>query len=76
MSIKAMDEVLSRWFRDGRFREQIRRDPEGALAGYDLTPVERERWLRLKRPSVTQNGISERLSRRRLSFRPWPEVNG
>lgn len=47
--IKAMDEILSRWFRDGQFRQQLRDDPEQALAGYDLTPAQRARLFKFKK---------------------------
>ena len=48
MSTEAIDEVLSRWFRDGNFRKQLRRDPERALVNYDLTPDQREWFFNLK----------------------------
>ena len=49
MSTKVMDEILSRWFRDGQFREQLRHNPEQALAGYDLTREQRVRLFKLKK---------------------------
>ena len=49
MSIKAMDEVLSRMIRDRAFRDLLRRDPEQALTGYDLTPEERANLFRFKK---------------------------
>ena len=49
MSIKAMDEVLSRIVRDKAFRDLLRHDPEHALVGYDLTPQERANLAKLKK---------------------------
>ena len=49
MSIKVMDEVLSRMFLDKDFRDLLRSDPEQALAGYDLTPTERAAFQKLKK---------------------------
>ncbi|WP_420644479.1 Os1348 family NHLP clan protein [Candidatus Leptofilum sp.] len=51
MSTQVMDEVLSRWFRDAQFREQLRNDPEQALANYDLTSEQRHRLFKLKKQS-------------------------
>ena len=51
MSVNSMDEILSRWFRDGQFREQLRTDPEQALAGFDLTPAQQTRLFKLKKRS-------------------------
>jgi hypothetical protein len=39
MSIKAMGEGPNRMFLDKSFRDRLRRDPQQALAGYDLTPA-------------------------------------
>jgi hypothetical protein len=51
MSTKEMDAILSRIFLDGKFRQQIREDPERALADYSLSPIHKARLLRLKRPA-------------------------
>jgi len=37
MSVKAMDQVFSRWFLDGEFRAQLNENLEEALADYDLS---------------------------------------
>lgn len=52
MSTKALNEVLSRWFRDGQFRTQLRHDPQQALANYDLTPDQRDWFFNLKKQAV------------------------
>lgn len=52
MSRKVMDALLSRWFIDGRFRQQLRDDPEQALADYDLSPTYRTRLLKLKKQAT------------------------
>lgn len=49
MSTKVIDDLLSRWFFDGEFRQALRDDPERALAGYDLTPAVRARLFKLKK---------------------------
>ena len=38
MPSKAMEELIERAVSDEAFAEQLRTDPAGALAGYDLTP--------------------------------------
>ena len=49
MSVKTMDQVFSRWFRDGRFRSEMNKNPELALADYDLSEAERQKLLLLSR---------------------------
>jgi hypothetical protein len=62
MTIKAMDEILSRMVLDKSFRELLHRDPEQALAGYDLTPLERAAWFKLKKRSFSTEQNPSRLS--------------
>ena len=62
MSIKVMDEVFIRLVRDKDFRELLRRDPEQALADYDLTPEERAAFARLSRRSRRKPGHSVSLN--------------
>ena len=52
MSTNDMDQILYRWFLDGEFREQLRNDPEQALAGYDLTPEQQARLFKLKKHTL------------------------
>ncbi len=49
MSVKAMDQVFSRWFLDGEFRAQLNENLELALDGYDLTEIERVKLSMLSR---------------------------
>lgn len=49
MSTNGMNEILSRLFLDGEFRQQLRNDPETTLADFDLTPEQRARLFRLKK---------------------------
>ena len=49
MSVKAMDQVFSRWFLDGDFRAKMNQNPELALAGYDLSEVEQQKLSSLSR---------------------------
>ncbi len=49
MSVKAMDQVFSRWFLDGAFRAQLNENFELALDGYDLTEAERGKLSILSR---------------------------
>jgi hypothetical protein len=68
MSTKVMDEILSRLFLDGEFRERLRTDPQQALVWYgydlDLTAVEKARLSKYKRrtpktpPPPKSNGQS------------------
>jgi len=44
-----MDEVINRLLRDKNFRNLLRRDPEQALSGYDLTPEEKLAFFKLKK---------------------------
>lgn len=65
MSIKVMDEVLSRIILDKAFRELLRDDPERALAGYDLTLEERAALARLrKQQPATKKRPSDRVKAR------------
>ena len=41
MTQEALDAVLERALADGEFRALLGRDPQAALAGYDLTETER-----------------------------------
>jgi hypothetical protein len=41
MATETATRVAERMARDEAFREEIRRDPTGALAGYDLTDEEK-----------------------------------
>jgi hypothetical protein len=51
---KAIDEILNRWFRDDAFRQQLKQDPQTALAEYQLTTTERQMFLKMDRkPIVT-----------------------
>lgn len=56
MSIQVMDAILSRWFLDAKFRQQLRDDPEQALVGYNVSPAHRARLLKLKK--YEQNPVS------------------
>jgi hypothetical protein len=52
MATETATRVVERMARDEAFREEIRRDPTGALAGYDLTDEE-------KRSLIGQSGASD-----------------
>lgn len=45
MSLEALGEILARASEDEGFRRRLAQSPEEALAGYDLTPEEREALL-------------------------------
>ncbi len=49
MSVKTIDALLSRWFRDGKFRQLLRANPERALAEYELTPAHRVRLFNVRK---------------------------
>lgn len=51
MSSKIVDELFNRLMCDQAFRELLRRDPEQALAGYDLTPTERAKFAIFRKRS-------------------------
>lgn len=42
MSRQALEEILARAMEDQEFRSRLLREPEPALAGYDLTAQERD----------------------------------
>lgn len=44
MSAEALHEVVERAMTDPAFRELLARDPDTALAQYDLSPAERSRF--------------------------------
>ena len=62
MSTKVMDEILSRLFLDGEFRERLRADPQQALVCYgydlDLTVEEQSRISKYKRRTPKSKGQS------------------
>ncbi|WP_420627978.1 Os1348 family NHLP clan protein [Candidatus Leptofilum sp.] len=68
MSIQAIDEVLNRWFIDRQFRQQLREDPERALAGFDLTPAQRSRLFKLKKESLPKSALPHADSKRRFQM--------
>jgi len=49
MSIRDLDALLMRLYRDADFRERLRQDADQALADYDLTPKQRQALSRLQR---------------------------
>ena len=64
MSAGAVRDVLQRAIDDAAFRERLARDPDGALAEYDLTPEERARFIA---GTLTAERLEERLSKTDLS---------
>jgi hypothetical protein len=66
MSVKIMDEVLSRLFLDKEFRQLLRHNPEHALAGYDLTPKERAALSKLRKRRTP-------LPRKMIKAAPFPK---
>ena len=52
MSIKVIDEVLSRMILDKEFRDLLRHDPEHTLASYELIPEERAALYRLRKQAT------------------------
>ncbi len=51
---KAIDEILTRWFQDDAFRQQLKQNPQEALKEYSLTAAERRMFLKMDhKPIVT-----------------------
>ena len=64
MSQDARDNVLERALTDPAFRALLARDPEKALAGYDLTPEERAAF---QSGTVKAERLEDRTSKSDLS---------
>lgn len=58
---KAIDEILSRWLRDGEFRRQLRHDPATVLADYQISREQQARLMKLKKQSV-ESGLGTAVS--------------
>lgn len=64
MSEERLHEILDRAMADAAFRELLARDPDEALAGYDLAPEERAKFAsgtaRVERlePRVSKSDLS------------------
>ena len=64
MSAEAVNAVLQRAMDDAAFRAVLAADPEGALAGYDLIPDERARFVA---GTAKAERLEERISKSDLS---------
>jgi hypothetical protein len=64
MSVAAVEEVLRRAAEDQAFREQLERDPDRALHGYDIAMWERQAIVAGDATKLEQLGVSLELSRR------------
>ena len=64
MTAEAVDLVLLRAMDDAAFRATLAADPQGALAGYDLSPDERARFVV---GTAKAERLEERISKSDLS---------
>ncbi|MSQ37549.1 MAG: hypothetical protein EXR61_04460 [Chloroflexi bacterium] len=64
MSADAVNAVLARAMDDATFRADLAADPQAALAGYDLTPDERARFVA---GTAKAERLEERISKSDLS---------
>lgn len=64
MSEAAVMEILDRAVNDAGFRALLQRAPDEALAGYDLTPQERERF---RGSALRAEALEERVSKTDLT---------
>jgi len=63
MSQQAIAQVVERASADAKFRAQLERDPENALAGYDLSPAERDALLSGDDKQLRELGLDQRMSK-------------
>ena len=63
MSVDAMAKVIERASTDAGFRAQLKANPEGALAGYDLTADERAAVLAGDSGQISHLGVDARVSK-------------
>lgn len=63
MSKSAVDQVIQRAVSDAAFRRQLRGDPQGALAGFDLTSDERAAVTTGDPTRLTALGVDQRMSK-------------
>ena len=63
MPSKAMEELIERAVSDEAFAEQLRTDPAGALAGYDLTEDEKGALGSRDADRIRGLGVDERISK-------------
>lgn len=63
MSREAIAQVLERASTDAAFREALRRNPEHALQGYDLTPEERAALTSGDAERLDSLGVDARISK-------------
>ncbi len=64
MSAEAVHQVLERALNDATFRDHLAKDPDVALAGYDLTDVERATFVS---GTAKVERLEERVSKNDLS---------
>ena len=63
MSRQTIAQVVDRASTDAQFRAQLERDPENALAGYDLTPQERSALLSGDENQLRELGVDQRITK-------------
>jgi hypothetical protein len=63
MSKQAIAQVVERASADAKFRAQLERDPDNALAGYDLSPAERAAVLSGDDKQLRELGLDKRTSK-------------
>ena len=63
MSRQMIAQVVERASTDAQFRAQLERDPENALAGYDLTPQERSALLSGDENQLRELGVDQRITK-------------
>ncbi len=63
MSVDAMAKVIERASTDAAFRAQLKANPDGALAGYDLSADERAAVLTSDSGQISHLGVDSRVSK-------------
>lgn len=63
MSIKDVGRIVERASGDFDFLTQLNKDPDGALAGYDLSPEERSAVLKGDPGELEALGVDPRISK-------------
>ena len=71
MSREGLNKVVERLLADRRFTSGFRRDPDGALAGYDVTAEEAQALKRGDQHELLSLGLDRRIVEPPQSGRPW-----
>jgi hypothetical protein len=75
MSKAAVEQVIQKAMSDEQFRASLKKDPQAALAGYDLTSAERAHFSSGNPSQLQAIGVDERITKSAIDMfggnYPW-----